>query len=161
MAIVDSTGKKLTKAQLLAKTTNVPQPTVVRFTEDIWETYALPGGKNFEDGKNTGRKKLYVQGQAVPQTEIDAMYSASAAAVSAVAPVSGVAAGNVNVTITGQGFSGATGATFAGTAATAFKVVSDTVITCKTPPHVVGAVDVVVQDASGNATKTGGFTYTA
>jgi hypothetical protein len=161
MAIVDSTGTKLTKAQLLAKTTNVPQPTVVRLNEDIWETYGLPGAKSFEDGKNAGRKKLYRAGQAVPQAEIDAKYAASAAVISAVAPVSGVAAGNVNVTITGQGFSGATGATFGGTAATAFKVVSDTKITCKTPARAVGVVDVVVQDASGPATKTGGFTYTA
>lgn len=159
MAIVDSTGTKLTKAQLLAKTTAVAQPPVVKFTEDIWETYQLPGAKNYEDGANTGKKKLYNEGQEVLQSEIDASYAASAATVDAVAPANGVAAGGLAVTITGKGFGGSRGATFGGTAATEFKVVSDTKITCKTPAHAAGAVAVVVQDASGDATKAAAFTY--
>jgi hypothetical protein len=77
-----------------------------------------------------------------------------------VAPDNGVAAGGTAVTLTGTGFTGATGATFGGAAATAFTVVSATSITCTTPAHAAGAVDVVVLHPNGNATKTGGFTYT-
>lgn len=159
MAIVDSTGTKLTKAQLLGKTTNVPQPVVVQFTEDIWETYHQPGAKDYEDGPNAGKRKLFRTGQQVPQADIDAMYAASVATIDTVAPATGLAAGNTPVTITGSGFSGSKGATFGGSAAGSFKVVSDTKITCTTPAHAAGAVAVVVQDASGDATKANGFTY--
>jgi IPT/TIG domain-containing protein len=159
MAIVDSTGTKLTKAQLLAKTTAVAQPPVVKFTEDIWETAAFSGGADFEDGPNSKRSKLYIVGQEVPQAEIDAMYTASAAAFTSITPATGPAAGNTNVTIVGSGFSGTRGVTLGGVAATSFKVVSDTKITCKTGAHAAGAVAVVIQDASGDVTAAGAYTY--
>jgi hypothetical protein len=84
----------------------------------------------------------------------------AAATVSTVAPATGVAAGGTAVTLTGTGMLDSTGVTFGGTAATSVTVVSSTSITCVTPAHAVGAVDVVVLDPSGNGTKTGGFTYT-
>ena len=88
-------------------------------------------------------------------------YAAPAAAtVSTVAPATGTAAGSTGVTITGTGFLDATGVTFGGTPATGFLITSSTTITCLTPPHAVGAVDVVVLDPTGNGTKTGGYTYT-
>jgi hypothetical protein len=159
MAIVDSTGAKLTKAQLLAKTTAVAQPPVVKFTEDIWETSQFPGGKSFEDGKGAKRSKLFIAGQEVSQGAIDAMYAASVATFGSIVPASGLAAGGTNVTITGTGFSGARGVTLGGVAATNFKVLSDTKITCTTGPHAAGAVAVVIQDASGDVTAAGAYTY--
>lgn len=79
--------------------------------------------------------------------------------ITTVAPTTGAAAGGTAVTITGTGFTGATGVTFGGTAGTNFVVVSATSITCMSPAHAAGAVDVVVASPNGSATKTGGFTY--
>jgi len=77
-----------------------------------------------------------------------------------VTPSTGVAAGGTSVTLAGTNFTGATGATFGGTAATSFVVVNSTQITCTTPAHAVGAVAVVVLHPNGNATKATGFTFT-
>ena len=76
-----------------------------------------------------------------------------------VAPATGGVAGGTAVTLTGTGFGEATGVTFGGVAATGFLVNSATQITCITPAHAAGAVDVVVLDPTGNGTKTNGFTY--
>ena len=76
-----------------------------------------------------------------------------------VAPAAGGVAGGTAVTLTGTGFTEATGVTFGGTAATSFRVVSATSITCVTPAHSAGTFDVVVLDPLGNGTKTGGFVY--
>jgi hypothetical protein len=159
MTIVNSAGTKLTKAQLLALTTNVPQPPILKFTEDIFEITPFPGGKDFDDITKSKRSKLFITGQEVPQAVIDAMYTAGAAAFTSIAPAAGLAVGGLPVTITGSGFAGVRGVTFGGTAATNVKVVSDTKITCVTPPHAAGAVAVVIQDASGDVTAAAAFTY--
>src|SRR5262245_34138731 len=78
----------------------------------------------------------------------------AAAVVSTVTPNTGGVAGGTAVTIAGTGFSEATGVTFGGVAATSVRVVSSTSITCVTPANTAGAKDVVVQDPSGNGTKT-------
>jgi hypothetical protein len=72
---------------------------------------------------------------------------------------SGSTSGGLGVTLTGTQFTGATGVTFDGVAATSVNVVNSTTITAVTPSHAAGAVDVVVETPSGNATKTNGFTY--
>jgi hypothetical protein len=63
------------------------------------------------------------------------------------------------VTITGTGFTGATGVTFDGIAATNVVVVNDTTITATSPAHAVDIVDVVVQSPNGDGTLTNAFTY--
>ena len=80
-------------------------------------------------------------------------------AVDTVTPNTGVAAGGTGVTLTGDGLVGSTGVTFGGTAATGFLVNSDTTVTCITPAHAVGAVDVVLANPRGNVTKAQAFTY--
>ncbi|NYG98611.1 hypothetical protein BJ979_001237 [Schumannella luteola] len=75
------------------------------------------------------------------------------------APATGPTAGGTNVTITGTGFSGATGVTFGGDAGTAFTIVSDTQITVASPAHAAGGVPVVVQHPDG-ASAPITFTYT-
>lgn len=79
--------------------------------------------------------------------------------VTSCTPDSGSTAGGTPVTIAGQYFTGATGVTFGGDAATSVSVVSDTEITCVTPAHAAGAVDVVVTTSAGSGTLTNGFTY--
>ena len=65
--------------------------------------------------------------------------------------------GNSPVVITGTNFTGGT-VSFGGTAATC-TVDSDTQITCTTPAHTVGAVDVAVTTPGGITTPNSLFTY--
>ncbi len=78
-------------------------------------------------------------------------------------PNNGPVGGGTTVTITGTGFTGATGVSFGGTAATSFTVVSDSTITAVAPAHAAGGVTVLVTTAGG--TSVGGegalFTYNA
>jgi hypothetical protein len=50
---------------------------------------------------------------------------------------------------------------FGGAEATNVVVVSDTEITCNTPPGAAGAIDVTVTTDAGSDTLTGGYTYEA
>jgi len=81
--------------------------------------------------------------------------------VSSISPSSGPAAGSTSVTITGTGFTGATGVSFGSTAASSFTVDSDTQITAISPAG-SGTVDVTVTTPNG-ISATGAadqFTYT-
>lgn len=83
--------------------------------------------------------------------------------VSNVSPGTGLAAGGTAVTITGAGFTGATGVTVGGTAATAVVVVNTNTITCTTPAHAAGTVDVRVTTPKGSSAIGGAadnFIYT-
>ncbi|MGO3146444.1 MAG: IPT/TIG domain-containing protein, partial [Leucobacter sp.] len=75
-------------------------------------------------------------------------------------PTKGPETGGTEVTITGTGFTDATGVTFDGTAGTAFTVDSDTEITVTTPAGTPGAVDAVVEHPAGDS-EPGTFTYLA
>jgi hypothetical protein len=77
--------------------------------------------------------------------------------ISSLSPDHGPAAGGTVVTITGTGFTGATGVTFDGTPATSYTVDSDTQITATTPAHTSGPVDVVVSSVGGDSAP---LTYT-
>ncbi len=75
--------------------------------------------------------------------------------VTSISPSSGFTSGGTPVTITGVGFTGATGVTIGGAAATSVTVVNDTTITATTPAGTSGSVNVVVSTASGlNGTNT-------
>jgi hypothetical protein len=78
-------------------------------------------------------------------------------------PVSGSVAGGTAITLTLSAYAtGATGVTFGGQSATSVVVVNDTSITCVTPAHVSGAVDVVVTCRdTGTITKASGYEYLA
>lgn len=74
---------------------------------------------------------------------------------------SGSTAGGTAVTITGTNLDEITSVKFGGSSATSVVVVNSTTITCVTPAHAAGAVDVVIADADGTeATLAGGYTYT-
>ncbi|MEO8094915.1 MAG: IPT/TIG domain-containing protein [Pseudolysinimonas sp.] len=75
--------------------------------------------------------------------------SATAPVITGLNPNSGPYTGGTPVTITGTGFTGATGVTFGGVAATNFVVVNSTTITVTSPPHAVGPADVIVQHPNG------------
>lgn len=81
--------------------------------------------------------------------------------ISTVNPSSGSASGGRGVTLIGSGFTGVTGVTFGGVAATSVNFVDSTTVTAVTPAHAAGAVDVEITTLSGSATDTNGFTYLA
>jgi len=74
-------------------------------------------------------------------------------------PPLGLIFGGTDVTISGTLMSGATGVTFGGVAATNVVVVNANTITCKTPAHANGLVDIAVTNAYGTGTGVGLFTY--
>jgi hypothetical protein len=80
--------------------------------------------------------------------------------VTGVGPSDGPAAGATDTTIFGTNFTGATGATFGGVAATNFAVVNAGQVTARTPAHAAGLVNVTVTGPGGTGTGTGVFTYT-
>ena len=70
-------------------------------------------------------------------------------------PQIGPASGGTVVTITGDNFTGATAVTFGGAAATNVTVVSDTVMTARSPARSPGTVNVRVTSPDGTSTVNG------
>ncbi len=66
----------------------------------------------------------------------------------------GTTAGGDSVTITGNGFTTATGVTFGGVAATGLAIVSDTTLTVTTPANGTGGLVSVVVTCAGSTTAT-------
>jgi hypothetical protein len=97
-----------------------------------------------------------------PQMRVPLVFS-PALAFTAVTPNTGLTTGGTTVTITGTGFSYDTAVTFGGSAATSVVVSGSTSVTCVTPAHAAGAVNIVVTKPSipESVTAVGAFTYTA
>jgi hypothetical protein len=87
--------------------------------------------------------------------------AAAAPAVTGVSPASGSVAGGDTVTVTGSGFTGATGVSFGTVAASNLIPVSDTQLTVTSSPAAAGTVDVTVTTPAGTsaATPADQFTY--
>jgi hypothetical protein len=85
----------------------------------------------------------------------------SAPAVTAVSPNTGSTAGGQVVTVTGTGFTGATGVSFGSTAASSYQIVSDTTVTATAPAGSAGTVDIKVTTNNGtsSAVTADHFTY--
>ena len=71
----------------------------------------------------------------------------------------GSTAGGTSVTIYGERFTGITGVTFGGVAATSVTVLDDTRITATTPARTAGRVNVLVTGPEGTGTGTNLFQY--
>jgi hypothetical protein len=98
-----------------------------------------------------------------PQSKGQFTYSVSTApTVSGVSPNIGLTTGGTSVTITGTNFTGATGVSFGGTAATGFSVNgAGTQITVNAPAHASVTVDVTVTTPNGTSATSSAdqFTY--
>ena len=122
---------------------------------------------NIRSGNDSGASYVTVyrrESDPAKAAKLDITYTAGAAAptVSSVSANSGPAAGGTNVTITGTGFVATPTVTFGGTSATNVAFVNSTTITCTTPAHAAGAVDVVVTNPdTQTGTGTNAFTYVA
>ena len=86
-------------------------------------------------------------------------YVTPAPTVTAVSPTSGSTAGGTSVTLTGTNFTGATGVTFGGSAATNVSVVNATTITATTPAGTAGTASVIVTTPSGSNAANSLYTY--
>lgn len=153
MAFLDAAGNNLTETELRAKLTEVSSETVYSANEKIYQSFTQDGG-----GFEKGRKLFLDTGSKITESEVDGLFVAGD--ITSITPATGLAAGGTAVTIRGTNFSGAEGVTFGGTAATSFKVVDNTTITCVTPAKAAGTYNVVVADDAGNITETNGFVYT-
>jgi hypothetical protein len=83
-----------------------------------------------------------------------------------VSPGNGPAIGGTTVTLTGSGFlnnnAGTNTITFGGQQATMVNVISDTMLSCRTPSGTPGtSVAVVLSNANGSVTLNNGFSYNA
>ena len=81
-----------------------------------------------------------------------------APSLTSLTPTSGTVFGGTNVTITGAYLYGTPTVTFGGTPATSVVLAGPTSITCVTPEHAVGVVDVAVT-INPTITLSGAFTY--
>ncbi len=97
-----------------------------------------------------------------PTSPADVFTYANLPVVTGITPTSGPAAGGTVVTISGTGFTGATGVTFGGNAATAVNCSTDTTCTATSPPGTANTtVHVNVITAAGTSPSTANdlFTY--
>lgn len=80
--------------------------------------------------------------------------------LASVAPPSGLASGGAAVTLTGSGFLPGAIVKFDGIAGSNVVVAGSSTITCATPPHAAGLVDVTVHNPDGNvATLQAAYTF--
>ncbi len=79
--------------------------------------------------------------------------------VTGVSPASGSTSGGTSVTITGAGFTRATGVTFRGLPATAFTVVDATTITATTAATSAGVASVIVTTPAGSSAPNSLYTF--
>ena len=84
----------------------------------------------------------------------------AAPVVTGIAPTSGPAAGGTSVTVTGTGFTGASGVDFGTLPATSVTVNSDTSITATAPAAAAGTVDVTVLGVGGTSATSSADQYT-
>jgi hypothetical protein len=80
--------------------------------------------------------------------------------ITSIAPTSGTIVGGTHVTISGTDFTGTTDIKFDGTSATSIVVVNSTTITCDTPAHAAGVVDVDLYNPAGDYNYPASYTYT-
>lgn len=103
----------------------------------------------FEYGGRTGYALTYSDPTSVDLVSID--------------PVTGPAAGATSCTLAGSGFQGVTSVRF-GTVEVPIANIAvnaeGTFITCPSPAHAAGVVDITVTTPNGSDTLVGGYTYT-
>ncbi|MBV1940759.1 IPT/TIG domain-containing protein [Streptomyces sp. BV286] len=159
MGVFNAAGARLTRTAFPAA--DAPDP-LKRVTADVYATRAHDAGtrpSDSRDGVPEGSIKtlLYKTGTILRASQIDALFPP--AAIAAVSPQTGPAAGGTVVTITGTNLDGVTEVKFGATAGTALKVLSSGKLRVTTPAATAGAVNVVAADDAGPVTKTGGFTF--
>src|SRR5690606_32483979 len=101
-----------------------------------------------------------------PDGQTDTLASAytyqAAPTLTSISPTAGALGGSTTLTLTGTGFLTGAAVTVGGSACGSVTVVNSTTITCSTPVHAAGTVDVVIANADGqSATLASSYTYQA
>ncbi len=110
-------------------------------------------------GAGSGDVVVTTAGGPSATSSADIFTWVAAPVVTGISPAAGPAAGGTPVTITGTGFTGASGVSFGSTPATSFALVSDSVMTAVAPPG-VGTGDVVVTAAGGPSATSSADVFT-
>ena len=128
-------------------------PSYVYTTAGTWDvTLTIGDGGTLPSAISTQTTTITVSAAAV---------STTVPAVTSVSPAYGPVSTSTSITIIGTGFTGATGVTVGGAAATNVVVVSPTEITATTPAtSTAGQVDVLVMTPSGTSSTVAGDEYT-
>ena len=111
--------------------------------------------------KEPGPVDVYVANSLGYDTLENGYFYSDLSSVTDVEPELGSATGGTTITITGKSFtfSADTTVTFGGTGAHNVTVVDPATITCETPAHSAGVVDVEVNNTNGTGILPGAFTY--
>ncbi|MGD0534086.1 MAG: IPT/TIG domain-containing protein [Methanoregula sp.] len=80
--------------------------------------------------------------------------------ITGISPNQGPLVGGTTVSISGSGFTGATGVTFGSTAASSFNVVNDTIITATSPAGTAGTFNITVTTPGGTSAMSPADYYT-
>jgi hypothetical protein len=117
-------------------------------------TYVSPSDLNVISPPGSGWTNVAVHtaGGASANSDADQFFYGSAPSINGLSVASGSVGGGTNVTISGTGFTGATGVGFGGLPATSFTVASDTEIDATVPAHTPGTTDVQVVSPAGIST---------
>ena len=107
-------------------------------------------------GNNTLIKSFVGASKVVSSSDVPA----AAPMIDSLTVTRGPLAGSTQSVLRGTSFTGTTGITIGGAAATLGSI-SDTSVAFTTPTGTIGAKDVVITTPAGSATLTGGFTYLA
>lgn len=157
-AAVSSGSISPTAANWFSLDVTAPIQTVVNRPEFAENAISIRSGN---DGGSSSVTVYRRESDSTKAAKLDITYT-TAPTVSSVSANSGPAAGGTNVTITGTNFVATPTVTFGGQAATNVAFVNSTTITCTTPAHAAGAVDVVVTNPDTQAgIGTNAFTYVA
>ena len=108
---------------------------------------------------NAGAVDIIVTAEGGPSDAFSSFTYITPPNITGILSSSGSTLGGTNATITGTNFTGATSVTFDGLAATSLSVVDNTTITCITPAHNAGDVDIIVTTAGGPSDTFSSFTY--
>jgi hypothetical protein len=154
MTYYNEAGTRLTETTFNDLTEDVTGEELVKFTADVYQSYTQGEGAGGFEGAS---RLAFVEGETVKQSMIDGLFET--ATFTSITPATGPAAGGTAVKIKGTDFSGTAGVTFDAVAATNFKVVDNTTITCTTPANTAGTSDIVIQDDAGNVTASAAFTF--
>lgn len=115
---------------------------------------------NDSEGSANSRKNFRSKDYLIAYRPILEVVFSLPPTIVSVIPNTGSELGGTSVTIAGTDFQSGATVTFGGDAATSVVFVDSTEITCDTPAHAPGVVDVVVTNPdTGADTLVGGFTY--
>lgn len=154
-------GQAFDSPQAIAELKLTASPSFFNVTPKIFDIEYLDDDGDWQFLQNVDLTSQGVSALQVYTIVVSALPVGGTPTITSVSPSIGPIAGGQSVTIIGTNLTGTTDVQFDGTSATSIVVVDDTHITCVTPAHAAGAVDVDIFNPAGDDTLTAGYTYSA